>query len=204
MSKKKKGINKGKGTLYYNSIPYDSLGELSLIYYLEELQENGFIDKFERTSGYSLSNPIVNNFIVNLKTKSKASSEVILHSHLYTPDFNIHWSQKGLEVFCNKFGEKWVKPFLVKDTISVIEAKPSFDFNNMERLVKLSIKWAWDKYGVFIQIVKNDELFKNTFVPKKLLNKQNGQQRAFKYQPKTLEQYLKSINYEQKERTTSL
>ncbi len=200
---KKNRIKKGKKNkdspkLYHKDIPLDSPGEKYFCIWMDELVDGGYIEKYERCQTYSLSEPFINNFIIQLKTKGKASSQSILYAHFYTPDFKITWTEKGLNTFCNVQGEKWEKPFFVcnlndahdKGT-SYIEAKPSFDYGNLNRLATINIKWMWKEYRIFVQMVMNEPLFKDTFVPKLLLKKQNGQDRTFKFKPKTLEEYLR-------------
>lgn len=173
-------------------IPIESVGEQYFLYWCLELKENGYIKNVLRGKSYLLCEALVNSYFVQLKTKSKSMTETILMPHTYTSDFIIEWTEKGKELFCNKFGEKWVKYFICNNSlITHIENKPSeFDFNNMERLAKVNIKFVWDKYKDFIQIVKNDDLFKSTFTPKKIIYKKNGEERARKFKVKTLEEFI--------------
>ena len=78
--------------------------------------------------------------------------------------------------------------------MSFIENKPEFDFANMTRLVGLNIKWMWQNYGIFVQLVKNRELFEETFTPKAILKTKTGKVRVFKHKVRTLEEYLKTID----------
>jgi len=170
----------------------DSQGEVDFCYYLQELQDNEYINHFKRPISVILSHPLVNDYKLKLKTKTVDKKETLLHGHEYTWDFSIDWTLKGYKYFCNLRGQKWTKPFLMtQGRNSYIENKPSFDFNNMTRLVTLNIKWVWAEYGIFIQIVKNNDLFKETFVPKALLTTKTGKKRVFKFPIRTLEEYIK-------------
>lgn len=174
----------------------DSQGEVDFCHYLQELKDNGYVKKFDRAETINLSKAMTNVFPVQLKTKSKKVVKTVLQKHDYTYDFDIFWTEKGLKYFCNKLGEEdWTKPFLINtENLSQIENKPEFDFSNMTRLVNLNVKWMWDKYGIFIQVVKNKDLFTETFTPKTLLKTKTGKTRVFKWKVRTLEDYIKSID----------
>lgn len=188
MAKKVKKIYKYKDWIL------DSQGEVDMCYWMEELKTNKYINSFDRGQTLNLSNSFVNSFTTKLKTKSRINWQTILLKHDYTYDFIIDWTDLGLKYFCNRVGEKWLKPFIINSkSMSFIENKPQFDFQNMNRLVTLNIKWIWQQYQIFIQLIKNDELFKETFVPKALLTTKTGKKRVFKFPVRTLEEYLKTI-----------
>ena len=174
----------------------DSQGEVDFCWYSQELKDNGFVEKFTRGETKKLSDAMTNVFPVKLKTKTVKKVKNILQPHEYTYDFNIFWSQKGIKYFCSRFEqEDWTKPFLLNShSMSFIENKPEFDFANMTRLVGLNIKWMWQNYGIFVQLVKNRELFEETFTPKAILKTKTGKTRVFKHRVKTLQEYLKTID----------
>jgi len=187
-------MKKDKKSYSYNNIICDSQGEVEFLMWCEELKQNGYIIDYKRGETKLLSNSVYNTYTAQLKTKTKEQSETILLKHEYSWDFTIEWSDLGIKYFANRFGEKWTKPFLINSkSMSFIENKPSFDFGNMTRLVTLNVKWMWEKYGIFIQVVKNDDLFKETFVPKERLFNKKGEKRAFKFKPLTLEEYINKI-----------
>lgn len=176
----------------YLSFPVDSEGEIHFIMWMEELKQNGFIKDYKRGDSKLLSSSVTNNYVQQLKTKSKPCTQNILMGHSYNWDFTIEWTDLGIKHFVNKFGEKWEKPFIINsESESYIECKPPFDFQNMSRLAVLNIKWIWDKYQIFIQLVKNIELFEKTFTPKVYLTTKNGKERKTKHKIRTLEEYLK-------------
>ncbi len=169
---------------------------------MEELKQNGFIKEYTRGESILLSNSVTNNYVQQLKTKSKPCRQNILMGHSYNWDFTIEWSDTGIKHFVNKFGEKWEKPFLINSkNMSFIECKPPFDFQNMTRLSVLNIKWVWDKYQIFVQTIKNVELFEKTFTPKVYLTTKNGSQRKTKHKIKTLQEYLDNNKTKENERT---
>lgn len=192
MKQKKNKKTKIIKTRTYLGIPVDSDGEIHFIMWMEELKQNGYIKEYKRGESILLSNSVTNNYVQQLKTKSKPCHHTILMGHSYSWDFTIEWTELGLQYFVNRFGEKWEKPFLINSkSMSFIECKPPFDFQNMSRLAVLNIKWVWEKCQIFIQMVKNEELFEKTFTPKQHLITKSGKPRKIKYKIKTLEEYLK-------------
>lgn len=188
----KKRESKVEKARQYLGFPVDSDGEIHFIMWMEELKQKGYIINYTRGSSLLLSNSLSNNYVQQLKTKSKPCRQNILMGHSYNWDFTIEWSELGLKQFVNRFGEKWEKPFLINSkSISYIECKPPFDFQNMTRLSVLNIKWVWDKFNIYIQTIKNIELFEKTFTPKAYMFLKNGKQRQVKHKLRTLEEYLK-------------
>lgn len=192
MKQKKNKKPKAIKTRTYLGIPVDSDGEIHFIMWMEELKQNGYIKEYKRGESILLSNSVTNNYVQQLKTKSKPCHHTILMGHSYSWDFTIEWTELGLQYFVSRFGEKWEKPFLINSkSMSFIECKPPFNFQNMSRLAVLNIKWVWEKCQIFIQMVKNEELFEKTFTPKQYLITKSGKPRKIKYKIKTLEEYLK-------------
>lgn len=191
MKQKKNKKSKVLKTRTYLGIPVDSDGEIHFIMWMEELKQNGYIKEYKRGESILLSNSVTNNYVQQLKTKSKPCHHTILMGHSYSWDFTIEWTELGLQYFVNKFGEKWEKPFLINsNSMSYIECKPPFDFQNMSRLAVLNIKWVWEKCQIFIQMVKNEELFEKTFTPKQYLITKSGKLRKTKHKIRSLEEYL--------------
>lgn len=194
MAKKSRAIR----TFKYKDWNLDSQGEVDFCYYLEELEKAGYIEDFKRGMSYCLSNSLVNTYKTTSKKGIIQKSQTILSSHVYTPDFQIYWTKEGRKLFTYTLGEnKITKPFILDWTeYSIIENKPAFDFANMTRLSSLNIKWMWDKYGIYVQKIVNDELFAKTFTPKACLKTKTGKDRKIKWEVRTLEEYVKSISNE--------
>ena len=187
---------------YYNGIAIDSQEELMTVMYIEELMEHGYVQKLERAESIRLSERLENKYtqVVEMKTKSKEveKNQVLLEEHIYTPEFVVTWTQKGSELFVDSLvgssTGKLNKPFIKTygyDTL--IEVKPEFDQNSMERLFKINQKWVWDKHEVYINLVKPLKLFEKTFVPKKYLLTATGKPRVIHIPIRSLEDYLKTI-----------
>ncbi len=193
MSKKNKNKqqNKEDPSFYHNGFPLDSKGEYDFLMWCEELKEAGFIDKIERGKSYLLCNGLTNSYLVQLKTKCKSMTQTIMMPHSYTSDFTITFTEQGRKIFCSKFGEKWEKLFMSNDGIVHIENKPNFDQNNMERLARVNVKFVWDKYQEFVHIVKNDDIFRKTFLPQILVKTKQGKDRVWHFKIRTLNEFLK-------------
>jgi len=189
MSKKK-----NKDPIVYRGLQCDSIGEFNFILWMEELEQTGFINSFKRGDSYLLSDALINNYAINLKTRSKPAKQTILAGHSYTLDFVIEWNLKAKGIFYSIFGEKVTTDIIAdSQSISYIENKPIFDFNNMGRLATINVKWLYVKHGIYANVVKNDYLFKNTFVPQKLLINKNGTEKKHNFKVRTLEQYLNLV-----------
>jgi hypothetical protein len=124
----------------YKGIMYDSLEELAFLQWASEAQRAGFILSIQRAEPYLLSDALVHNYVVNLKTKSKPATHTMLHGHSYTPEFIIRWNKHAIDKFVwvpnrsSKFDALFVGYYEQGVLTSIIEVKPMWDQNNMERL----------------------------------------------------------------------
>lgn len=175
----------------------DSDEEVYFIWWMEELYQAGYIEMYERSRTYQLSTPIKRDYLHKMKTKSVDRIQHVMHGAEYTPDFKIYWTPKALNVFITKFhtfDKKETIFYCEEDLTSIIEIKGMFDRNNMIRLVTTNIKWMFDKYRVFVHLVKMPKLFKDTFTPERYLKTNKSQSsRSIKWKIKTMEEYAASI-----------
>lgn len=185
----------------YKGIEWESYEELSFLYWAFELKNQGYIKSIRRSPSFLLSDSLVHDFVVNLKTKSKPASELVLHGHSYTPEFIIEWDAKMGQRIWDTLGsqQKYNAPIMAtyeqvgdkRVCISYIEIKPMFDQNSMERLFKVNQKWMWQKHGIFVNLVKVGELFPRTFTPKEYLYTPTGKPRKLNWKPRSLFDFLK-------------
>lgn len=113
-----------------------------------------------------------------LKTKTKVDKLSLMDEHKYTPDFLIEWNEEYLNKFfrlindetcarkCPFFasrGKKNNKPY------TFIETKGIFDANNMTRAFRLSQKWLYDKYDLYVQLCIIPDMFQKVFTPQRYL-----------------------------------
>jgi len=202
-----------KTTLVYNGIKFDSDEEVFVAMWLQELQDAGFVKRWSRAElPYHMTAGLKRNYIkeTQLKTKLKRETrtQTLLRPSEYTPDFIVNFTEEGKQLFvCSLEPENIFIPNMLfyKNTPGVIlEVKPSFDQNNMERLFVLNQKFLWEKEKIFVNLVEPVALFEKTFIPlaaipyfqykvvtKKLIAK--GKKKGdwkLNFEPRTLKQYL--------------
>lgn len=203
---------KKKNKLSYRGIECDSQEEIYFLQWLQYFRDSGVIAPIERSKSFLLSEPLVEKEIIQLKTKTKEIEKTILHGHIYTPEFRIKTYQfTGMErrehtqrdVLVAKLSSFLYKIF--RDNIEIdcpieevgtyfyFEVKPSWDQNNMTRLFKINQKWTYSKYGIFVNLVKPIELFKQTFVPTEYLKTPTGKVKKINFKYKTFEEWIKTL-----------
>jgi hypothetical protein len=180
---------------------FDSNEELYFSWYLDELQGAGYIDSYDNQFVFNLSADVDHSYTKPMKrVEDKEISYSLMKGHIYTTDFIIHWNEKAKGIFYddlldpppNKPLTKSI--FIAMEGISYIEIKPKFDFKNMTRLVKLNIKWVWDKHSKYVHIMTPEKLFKDTFTPNRfLLTDKSFKKRTIKFQTQTLDEFLQHI-----------
>lgn len=189
----------------FNTIEYDSLEELGMLQWLFELKTQGIVKSIRRAESYLLCDGLYNNYAEQMKrVNSRPVAQNLLHGHSYTPEFEVVWDYtKARDLFvwdhlgkACKFDKLFIGRFVVNPTnqaaefVTIIEVKPSFDQNNMERLFKLNQKWMWDKHKIFVNLVKIQELFPKSFTPKAYLTTPSGRVRILKWKPKSLYNFI--------------
>ncbi len=184
--------------------PYDSPEEIYVSWYLDELMEAGYVEEYVfQPSTFLLSPRQIYEWREVLKTKVKSRESSLLQSHEYTPDFSVKWHCPfGVSEMFIRFvygSDKSKAPFwhaydeTGHDCESIWEIKPLFDRNNMTRLFTINQKWMYEKYGIYVQKIIPQKLFKQTFTPKRyLLTDMGKQKRKIDFTTRTLEGYIKS------------
>jgi hypothetical protein len=183
----------------YNGILYESLEEWAFLCWIFELKTMGYIKNIARSDSYLLSDQLLNNFVVNLKTKSRPDTQALMNGHSYTPEFNIVWKDRALEkmvwILDSKVKREKSHLFIGKrcpdgSVESVIEIKPPFDFNSMTRMFVINQKWMWQRHNIYVNLIKPQELFKNTFTPVEYILTSTGKQRKINWKVKSMYEYL--------------
>lgn len=196
--------------------PYDSPEELYVSWYLDELVGAGYVIKYNyQPTSWELSKKRTYKYRKVLKTKTNKIETTLFQKHVYTADFELLWNDayynillKNVDMFgrgvaqdnqvVNKENPFWINDInfleiLPSELWSSWEVKPLFDRNNMTRLFTINQKWVYDKYGIYVQKVVPQKLFKDTFTPQKYLFTDSGKQkRKLTFAPRTLEEYIKS------------
>jgi hypothetical protein len=181
----------------YKGIAYESLEELAFLQWAFELVKTGFILHIGRSESFLLCDALAHNYAQQLKTKSKPMQQLLLHGHSYTPEFDIQWNdtaiRAGLVWVANeksRFDALFIGRYLEGRLVTTIEVKPMFDQNNMERLFKVNQKWMWDKHHIFVNLVKPQMLFKETFTPREYLTSPAGRPRKLKWVVRSVGEFL--------------
>lgn len=199
----------------YLGCEFESFCELSLLYFAEELIAAGYAERVERSPSYSLCDPVQSSFAVKLKRGSKQETQTISQGVTYTPDYDIYFTSKALGVFCWDIDShtKWDKNLLVVQKITpanfveaeklqkngdgfiyraCCEVKPDFQRNSTTPKSVQSMKWLYQKLGVYVNLFRPNRIFEGLFVPGKYMTTERGTQRILKFKPKTLQEYLKT------------
>ena len=187
---------------------FDSSEELYFSWYLEQLKASRYINHWERIeTSYLLTKGLEHEYIKPMKkVEDKALKQTILAPSSYIPDFIIYWEPKAIGIFVSKESKtvgKIITPFLCTDDelISIVETKGTFDMGNMTRLANNNIKFVYEKYQVYINMVKVPTIFKHTFTPERyLFTDKSMQPRKINYGtkkkiigPRTLREFIDTI-----------
>lgn len=194
---KKRKTNK---TGSYQGIAYDSLEELAILQWLLELKKAGYVKYIKRAASLLLSDALINSYVKQLKTKSANGIQTLLQPHSFTAEFEVVWDLKKAReslVWCLGDPERCDRPLVghkTSDTecITYIEVKPGFDKFNSERMFVINRKWVWQKFNIFICLLKVKDLFSQTFTPLNYFITPSGKRRAVKWRAKTIEDFIKS------------
>lgn len=187
---------------HIGNIAYESDEEKYILWWLWELFEAGYIYSIERSESFELSDKKTTQYIKTIQLKKGPKHELkehlLIREHIYTPDYKITFISKNNPFTWNKeSGKDFLKPFFnttfdeMSHPIVYLEIKPSFDRGNMERLFKVSQKWTFDKYNIFINLIKPKELFEKTFTPTAYLTTEHTHKnKKINFKTKSLKEWL--------------
>jgi len=132
--------------------------------------------------------------------KPKEVRKVMFNPTSYTMDFSVVIDERLLGILFATPETFWKDnklPLISVDENSGIvffEVKPEYDFKNMNRLVKNTLKWVYDKYKIYINMVHPTELFKKTFAPQEYyFSRKTGKPRKAAA-CKTFEEWIENAN----------
>jgi hypothetical protein len=174
-------------------------------WWLDELYVHGIINRYMYESNtFTLSKAKTYPHLVIMKTKTKLTEKSLLEEHVYTPDFLIEWNEKYLNRFFRIINDETCTAkcpfFAIRSTkdnkaYTFIEVKGDFDRNNMSRLFKITQKWLYDKYGLYVDLLKLPSLFKRTWVPDRWITTNSTHQpRSINFKVITLNEYLMKLD----------
>ncbi len=175
--------------------------EWYISWWLTELQAEGYIQLIEYQPGsFELYEGKYNEYVVPMKrVEDKIEHQALLQPHIYTCDVRVVWTDKAEDIFYwheGMYGTKKPKHLFYsglehEGMVTYFEVKAEFDRNNMNRLAGINIKWVQQKYGVIVEMIKPNTLFKNTFTPDRfLLTNKSFTPRTIKYETRSLTRYV--------------
>lgn len=170
--------------------------------YFDELISAGIIWKVTyQPEPFVLFKGVSHEIYKQLKTKKTYRFKPIIQKHVYTPDFEILW--KSHSKFHKDIKHQSITelpPFFSDDNTSFVECKAQWDYNNMTRMfLQRTQPWVYQKFDIYINLIKPIDLFKKTFIPSAILNqfyykidtkKNKVGDKKFPFIYKTLEEYL--------------
>lgn len=185
----------------------DSDEELYFAWWCQELIEHGVLLAADvNKKSIELSGQVDHTFELSMKTKNKKKTEKLMHGHKYTPDFNMFPDMRYRDAFYailikgKKLPKQKVHFISMRDDQHeiVVEIKPAFDQHNMTRLVRTNLKWTFDKYLTYINLIKVPEIFAKTFTPKKYIEVMQGKRKPgttrIKHKITTIEEYVAELD----------
>lgn len=192
----------GKKNSSKDSIHFDSKEEEYFYWYLQELDRQGYIHKINvNPQSFDLAAPVKFKIQTTKKQGKKVKivekEATLVSGKLYTPDFEIIWTEKANGVFIGSEKDLLEKrvPFFASSLYSCIEIKPSYNMHNMTRHFETNQAWVYNKHGVFVQKVIPQILFQQTFTPTRfLMTDGNTRERKISWNPITLSTYLTNKN----------
>ena len=197
----------------------DSNEEQYFVWWLEDLERYGYINSFGRAEGYKLANESTVHWTqekqLKKSTKIEDKSKSLFQDLIYTPDFDVNFDIIGVnKLFVRLYQDLNVhalsgKPvpsgLMTVDTRAIVEIKPNFDFKGMSKKTIILRKLVFEKYGIYINQVIPEKLFKNTFVPQRYLRTdQNKADRKINFKFILIDDMIEQFNKENNEQPNKL
>ena len=181
---------------------FDSNEELHFSWYLDELKSKGYIIEWSKVEkSFELTKGLYLNYKIPMKkVDDKIKQQTILSPSVYTPDFYIIWSVKAFGIFTTDIDmdsdNKLDTPFISRGKYSTVEVKGTFDNNNMTRLAVNNIKFVYDKFGVYVNLIKVPTIFDKTFTPDRyIMTDKSFKPRTINYKNvRTLRGFVQSLS----------
>ncbi len=200
----------------------DSKEEMYFSWYLDELQQHGFIESYEyQPKVFRITDPIYAKQLIIGKKSTKIRTSMLLREHEYRADYSINWNRKGNGIFyallsnilSGVLSDKFIEtPFIANENndkyFSVVDVKGTYNQNDAYRRFAIDQKLVMQKFGIYVQKIipspvisktgkmsHPNALFIKTFVPNRyILTDKKTKTRKIKYEFRTIEQYLKIKN----------
>ena len=199
----------------YDDIVFDSKEEIYIYWLLMEIKNRRIIKEIEvHPRSFNLVPGCSYKYYVKLKTKvSEKEGSLFKGGHGYTPDFRIVWDTEAPEFsqyvywLGQEFGSmnaKTAAPFIAQSDnykrISWLDVKGGYAIYNNHREFIINQKLMMQVYGIYVQKVEPDKLFKKVgWYPRRYLWTDGGKikRKLEKKKPNRLcefEHFIKVIN----------
>jgi hypothetical protein len=126
--------------------------------WLIEARKRNLVSCIEyQPAAYKLSERVAVMYEKKMKTKKKYVEKFLFHPHSYTPDFRfiVH---PLLENF-------FVRSRYMQECEVVVDVKGQFNKFSDQKQFAINQKWVYVKYGVYVEKIIPEKLFKKTWCP---------------------------------------
>lgn len=139
---------------------FDSDEEWHIHNWLHEAEAYGLVrDIVYQPGPFELAPRASVKVLKQLKTKTKEVDKFLFHPHTYTPDFaftRVHDALTGVFVHpqASLYGRR-----------VTIDVKGGFNRFGDQKQFAINQKWMWQKFGIYVEKIVPEKLFKKTWVP---------------------------------------
>jgi hypothetical protein len=190
----------------------DSKEENYFQWWAEELVACQVLLGYERAEPFDLSDSIIQPFA---EDNGRRKNQTIFQKHIYTPDFVLEWNEPLADgLFMQEGGVRYSgrmpKGRLIAHRFpnedgtwtvkSWVEVKPAMynprgGFGTKMGEARINIMWAYQRYGIFTNIVKVGpnpaSLFDHTFTPNRFLKTDVKQTpRTIKFRTRSVSEFM--------------
>lgn len=187
--------------------------EMYFTWYLDELQEHGYVKSWKRADPIPLFNTIKAWYLKVGAKKSTAYDRTLLKAAEYTPDYEITWTDKARGVLFNVahsneadavdqpscFFQVAGRAATMHPYKSIVEVKGGFTESREVKWYSILVKWAYHNHGIYVQKLevsnKKTSVFARTFCPRQFrLTNKTGKPRSLKFEPRSLAEFAKAAS----------
>ena len=184
--------------------------EIYFTWYLEELQERGFIKSWKRADPIPLFSTVKAWYLKVGPKKSNSYDRTLLKAAEYTPDFEITWTDKARGVLFDVarsseadatdqprcFFQVAGRATMMYPYKSLVEVKGGFTESREIKWYSVLIKCVYHLHGLYVQKLevsnKKSSVFCKTFCPERFkLTDKTLKPRSLKFSPTSLADLVK-------------
>lgn len=139
---------------------FDSGEEWQVFNWLQEAVAYGLVrDVVYQPKPFELAPRASVEVLKQMKTKTKKVDEFLFHPHKYTPDFSFSCAYGYFSCAFRAIRVGLYQPNVI------IDVKGGFNRFGDPKQFSINQKWVWDKFGIYVEKVVPEKLFKKTWVP---------------------------------------